>query len=98
VTEIADDRLWFRGLDAHLTKTGDQITTRIELGTNSDSYGNSYIYTHGNGDTYTYGNSEADAYAEISAYTEASSDCGASPVESIGMQRTARSSKLRAFG
>ena len=40
---------------------------------------------------------EADAHAEISAYTEASSDSGASPVGSIGVQRTARPIMARAF-
>jgi hypothetical protein len=50
---------------------------------NTDAYADS----HGNIDGYIYLDAEADAHAEIIAYTEASTDSGASP---LGARRQAR--------
>ena len=55
--------------------------TDVHFDSNSNCDGDIYSYTNGN--------SETDALAQTMAYTEASSDSGASPVVHIGAQRTA---------
>jgi hypothetical protein len=69
----------------------------LVAGGSGDADGNSDYNANASGDTYSYADTWAPP-AEISAYTEASSGSGASPVGAAACRGTARPTKTRAFG